>query len=111
MIAYCGIDCSKCSSYLATQSGNEKELANVAKALSKRYNTEVKPDYVICDGCKAEKRHSYFCSNLCKMRLCCIEQGFDSCRSCQEFPCEDLQSELDHSLNAKDNLEKMLRKA
>ena len=55
MIAYCGIDCSKCDSYLATQPGNHEELETVAKKLSELYHTEVKPEYVICDGCRVGK--------------------------------------------------------
>ncbi|MDA3918306.1 MAG: DUF3795 domain-containing protein [Deltaproteobacteria bacterium] len=106
MIAYCGIDCSKCPSYLATQSGSNEELAKVAKKLAKRYRAEVKPEYVICDGCKAEKRHSFFCANSCKMRQCCIDKNYNSCIECSDFPCKELQFELDHSPEAKKKLVK-----
>ena len=107
MIAYCGIDCSNCPSYIATQSRSREELIKVAENLTERYQTEVKPEYVICDGCKTKKRHSYFCTNLCKMRICCVEKKYDSCIECNEYPCKDLQSELDHSPDAKNNLEKL----
>ena len=107
MIAYCGIDCSKCDSYLATQSGNDEELVKVAEKLSRIYNTEVKPEYVICDGCRAGKRHSYYCTNLCKMRQCCIEKQYNSCIECSEFPCKELQFELNNNPEAKGNLEKL----
>lgn len=107
MIAYCGIDCSKCPSYIATQSGSSEELAKVAEKLAKRYSAEVKPEYVICDGCKADKRHSYFCTNSCKMRTCCIKKKYESCIECIEFPCIELQFELDHTPEAKSNLEKL----
>ena len=70
MIAYCGINCLKCKSYIATQSGNPEELAKVAAELSEIYQADVKPDYVICDGCKVDKRHSYFCTNSYKMVFC-----------------------------------------
>lgn len=106
MIAYCGIDCSKCDSYLATRSGSDEELARVAEKLSKRYRAEVKPEYVICDGCKTGKRHSYYCTNSCKMRSCCVEKGYDFCFECADFPCKELQFELDHNPEAKGNLEK-----
>jgi len=46
MIAYCGIDCSKCKSYIATQSGKREELEKVANELEKIYHAEVKPEYV-----------------------------------------------------------------
>lgn len=107
MISYCGIDCLKCDSYIATQSGNYEELVKVAENLTKLYQTEVKPEYIICDGCRTGERHSYFCSNLCKMRNCCIEQGFYSCIECADFACEDLQKELDHVPNAMENLQKL----
>ena len=55
MIAYCGIDCSNCPSYIATQSRSRKELIKVAENLTERYQTEVKPEYVICDGCKTKR--------------------------------------------------------
>ena len=98
MIAYCGIDCSKCESYLATQSGSDEELAKIA---------EVKPEYVVCDGCKEGERHSYFCSNMCAMRKCCVEKHYETCIECGDFPCADLQAELDHVPDARSNLEKL----
>lgn len=109
MIAYCGIDCSKCPSYLATQSGNREEIERVAKNLAKVYRAEVKPEYVICDGCRSEGRHSYFCTNSCKMRRCCADNGFYSCIECSDFPCKELQFELEHSPEAKRNLESFKR--
>ncbi len=109
MIAYCGIDCSKCESYLATQSGKHEELEKVAKKLAKVYRAEVKPEYVICDGCRAGGRHSYFCTNSCKMRKCCIENGYYSCIKCSDFPCKELQFELNNTPEAKDNLKKLKR--
>jgi hypothetical protein len=107
MIAYCGIDCSKCRSYIATLSGNPEELAKVAKRLEKIYCAEVKPEYVICDGCKADKRHSYFCSNKCKMRQCCIDKHYNSCIECPDFPCSELEFELKNTPEARKNLEKL----
>jgi hypothetical protein len=107
MIAYCGIDCSKCDSYLATRSGNDDELRKVAKKLSKRYSADVMPGDVICDGCKNGLRHSFYCTNLCKMRKCCINKEYNSCIECDDFPCKELQFELKHNPEAKDNLEKL----
>ena len=107
MIAFCGIDCSKCDSYLATQSGKYEELVKVAKKLSKLYRADVKPEYVVCDGCKELKRHSFYCTNSCKMRKCCIEKAYDSCIECADFPCKELQFELDNSPEAIDNLKKL----
>jgi len=107
MFAYCGIDCSKCKSYIATQSGSCEALAKVAKNLEKTYRAEVKPEYVICDGCKTDKRHSFFCSNLCKMRQCCIGKKYNSCIECSDYPCKELELELNNTPEARKNLEKL----
>ncbi len=109
MIAYCGIDCEKCDSYIATQSEKKEELMKVANKLAIRYSAEVKPEYVICDGCRADGRRSYFCKNICKMRTCCIEKNYYSCIECDELPCEELQDELDKNPEALTNLKKMKR--
>ena len=109
MIAYCGIDCSKCESYLATRSGKDDDIVRVAKKLSERYRSDVKPEYVICDGCKVGERHSFFCTNSCKMRQCCITREFNSCIECEDFPCKELQFELEHNPEAIDNLKKLKR--
>ena len=109
MIAYCGINCSKCDSYLATRSGNYDELVKVAEKLSKRYHADVKPEYVICDGCKDGERHSYYCKISCKMRKCCISKEYISCIECAHFPCKELQFELEHNPEAIDNLKKLKR--
>ncbi|WP_092208375.1 DUF3795 domain-containing protein [Desulfoluna spongiiphila] len=107
MIAYCGIDCSKCKSYIATQSGKRGELEKVARNLAQIYHAEVKPEYVVCDGCKADKRHSYFCSNRCNMRPCCMDRNYTSCIECSDFPCAELELEIRNKPEAWENLEKM----
>ena len=108
MIAYCGIDCLKCKSYIATQSGDPEELSKAAKELSRIYQAEVKPGYVICDGCRSNGRHSYFCANSCKMKKCCIEKKYNSCIECDVYPCEELQFEQNNNTEAKENLKKFL---
>ncbi|HPO63155.1 MAG TPA: DUF3795 domain-containing protein [Candidatus Kapabacteria bacterium] len=107
MISYCGIECLECESYLATQSEKYEELERVAKKLSELYHTEVKAEFIICDGCREDARHSFFCSNLCKMRKCCNEKEIYSCIDCSDFPCTELQQELNHVPNAMENLLKI----
>jgi len=109
MIAYCGIDCSQCKSYLATRSGKYEDLEKVARRLAEVYQEEVKPEYVICDGCRTGQRHSFFCTHSCKMRRCCIGNGYHSCIECPDFSCKELQFELDNNPEAIENLKKMTR--
>lgn len=105
MIAYCGIDCSKCEGYLATLSGKDEELIKVAKLWSKQFKTDVTKEQVICDGCKANKRRSYHCQNTCEIRPCCKAKNLDSCIKCDNFPCADECFILQQVPEAKKNLE------
>jgi hypothetical protein len=64
-------------------------LQRSQKKWSEQFNAVVKPEHVICDGCKAEKRRSFYCANLCKIRKCCIVEKYDSCIECGNFTCSD----------------------
>lgn len=107
MIAYCGLDCSKCIGYLATQSGDDKQLASVARQWSKQFNADVKPEHILCDGCKAGKRKSYHCANLCNISKCCVEKKYDFCSECNVFPCSDEEFILNNAPESKSNLAKL----
>ena len=107
MIAYCGLDCSKCEGYLATQSNDAKQFAEVAKNWSKQFHADVKPEHVICDGCKAEKRKSFYCANICKITRCCLDKNYNFCIECSSFPCSDEEFVLSNAPEAKANLEKL----
>jgi hypothetical protein len=54
MIACCGLDCSKCEGYLATQTDSDSKREDVAQKWSALYHTEIRPDQINCDGCKSE---------------------------------------------------------
>ena len=107
MIAYCGLDCSKCDGYIATQSGDSKRLEEVAKEWSKQYNCDIDADDVVCDGCKAGKRKSRYCKNGCKIRVCCLKKAYSTCMECDEFPCKDEEYVLDNGLDVIENLKAM----
>ncbi len=107
MIAYCGLDCSKCVGFIATQSGDPKELERVAEIWSVQFNTPIKPEHVVCDGCKGVGRKSYHCANSCKMPPCCSAKGIQTCIECKEYPCEELSFILDNVPEAKSALEKL----
>ncbi|MBU0744075.1 MAG: DUF3795 domain-containing protein [Gammaproteobacteria bacterium] len=111
MIAYCGLDCSKCIGLIATKSGSKEELEKVAKIWSIQFDADIKPEHIVCEGCKGPGRKSHHCNNLCKIRACCISKNFQSCIECKVYPCEDLRFVLDNAPEAKNNLEKLVEKS
>ncbi len=83
MIAYCGINCDECPSYVGTITGDETLLVK----MNETYGTE-QTDSIdfVCLGCK----YSYLkllatdCA-VCVIRLCAMAKGKDFCATCAEY--------------------------
>jgi len=103
IIAYCGLYCSECPAYLATQSENREELEKVAKEWSND-SESFKPEDIICDGCCQDNRIFGWC-NDCPIRRCCREKGYENCAYCDDFFCENLKNTFDRTPAAKERLE------
>jgi hypothetical protein len=89
MIAFCGIVCTDCRTFIATQTNDSKLKKKVAKAWSTKKET-LKPEDIDCDGClPAGQRLFKFCE-ICEVRRCGLEKGVVNCADCREFPCAKL---------------------
>jgi hypothetical protein len=51
MVAFCGLVCTDCKAFIATQEDDEAERRNVAEAWSKAFGKDIKPEEIDCDGC------------------------------------------------------------
>ncbi len=90
MIAYCGLVCTECPAYVGTQTGDEELLEKTAERWSTPEH-KIRPDDILCDGCRAVgKRLTGFCS-CCKVRSCGMEKGLENCACCDEYPCKTLE--------------------
>ncbi len=87
-ISFCGIDCSACPAYTATQAGDGSRLAEVAKGWSSE-ELPLGPDDVLCDGCHAERVAKF--APECATRQCGLEKGVANCAQCGEYVCEKLE--------------------
>jgi hypothetical protein len=91
MIAYCGLVCTNCEGYLATQANDEawkEQLA--AKARAELGVPEATAASVTCDGCKSGARLGAYC-HVCEIRACGVKQGVENCGTCPEFAsCEQI---------------------
>ena len=87
MIAFCGLDCAGCEAYLATQADDDDKRAETAREWSARYNADIKPEQINCDGCRSEGRKFFYCLSVCEIRKCCVEKGVENCAGCSEYPC------------------------
>lgn len=108
LIAYCGLGCSKCDAFLATQAGNAEQLEQIAERWTQQINTKFTPEDILCDGCRS-KRISGWCQKICLIRPCAEQKGLETCAHCIDYQCENLRSFLSNESEAKEYLEKIRR--
>ena len=89
MIAYCGLNCSGCDAYAATQEASQIKREDTARKWSKRYQARIQPEQINCEGCKSEGTQFFYC-HVCEIRRCCISKNVDHCAACEQYICETL---------------------
>lgn len=92
IIAMCGLVCSDCVAFLATQEDDDKMRAKVVEA----WSTDEEPlelKDIDCDGCTVGGRLHKFCS-VCEVRNCGLERSIKNCAYCDEYLCEKLEKLL-----------------
>ena len=92
MIAYCGMECSKCEGYLATKENNDEKRKEVAEKWSIQYKADITPEQINCNGCKSNDSKFFFTENICEIRKCNIEKGNEHCAKCEDYTCKKLES-------------------
>ena len=90
IIAYCGLVCTGCPAFIATQKNDNAERQKVVAKWSSEDNPMTIED-INCDGCLAVgKRLIKFC-NECEVRACGIEKKVENCAHCDDFACDKLE--------------------
>lgn len=101
MIAYCGLVCSSCPAYIATQNDDDEARAQTAAYYLKKFGLEMKPEEINCDGCKSDGGKLIGYCQVCSIRRCCRDRNLDNCSVCEDQPCEDLAKFHEFSPDAK----------
>ncbi len=89
IISFCGMECSSCPAYIATQENNDELRKKTAEEWAKLFKMDVSPEDINCDGCTVEGAHSAYC-NICEIRKCGTDRGLQSCAFCDDYGCEKL---------------------
>jgi hypothetical protein len=110
MIAYCGITCTECPAYIATQKDDDQLRAETAKKWSELFKASVKPEDINCDGCAADSERLFGQVLVCEIRKCARSKDLKNCAYCDEFPCPKLKELFAFVPEAKTTLEEIRRK-
>ena len=103
-IAYCGLDCSRCHAFKATQAEDLERKKQIAERWTRELKTKFTPQDVECDGCWSE-RISGWCRRICLIRPCAQKRNMETCAQCSDYQCEKLKKFLSDEPAARENLE------
>jgi hypothetical protein len=91
MIAYCGITCTDCGAYIATQNNDDAKRKEVAEQWTKQFNVDINPQDINCDGCLTKTGRIVNYCNICEIRKCGVERGVVNCAYCDDYACDKLE--------------------
>ena len=106
LIFCCGLDCSQCSAYIATQTNDNNKRVEVAQEWSAEYSADIKPEGINCNGCCSEKQKFSHCS-VCEIRKCCIKKEVANCAGCDMYICDKLENFFKMEPDARTALDKL----
>ncbi|MFZ6026086.1 MAG: DUF3795 domain-containing protein [Chloroflexota bacterium] len=105
LIAACGLDCSKCEAYQATQNNDDFAKERIAAQWRAEYNApNITIASVTCDGCMTGERHGGYCAE-CGIRKCAVERNLPNCAYCNDYACEALEGFFKVAPQVRANLE------
>lgn len=107
IVAYCGIVCSACKGYVATQANDAAALeALAAEARDKHGVADATAESVRCDGCLGEDGRKISFWAQCKIRACGVGHGVANCAHCDDYAtCKDLVGFFSYVPEAKATLD------
>ncbi|MFC1724729.1 DUF3795 domain-containing protein [candidate division KSB1 bacterium] len=89
-ISICGLVCSDCPAFIATQADDDEARVKTAQEWSKQYNSDIKPEHINCDGCYPGDGKLFHYPTICEIRKCGFEKGVINCAYCDEYACDKL---------------------
>ena len=86
---YCGHDCAKCITYIATQRNDDNLRRQSRSFYKERFGLDIPLEKFNCEGGRSDKVFEQ-CKG-CPFVKCCKERSVNSCSECPEYPCKEFQ--------------------
>ena len=92
IVAYCGLVCTDCPAYVATQADDRAALERVAAQWREEYNApNITVESVIWAGCLTEEGRKWSHCAEGEIRACGVTRGVVNCAHCADYACEKLE--------------------
>lgn len=101
LIAYCGLDCSKCEARKATINNDDNLRIKVAEEWSKLNQVTITKEMINCEGCRMNGLKTPFCDKLCPIRMCASQKNVETCGDCLEInTCDKIKMIIENNSDA-----------
>ena len=94
LISACGLVCSECDAYLASQADDAAAVERVAAKWSEQFGASIPPEAVWCDGCMTGGERVCGHAGECTIRACVVERRLGNCAGCDDYVCGKLEEFL-----------------
>jgi len=111
LITACGLTCSECPAYIATQKDDDALRAETAKKWSEMFKADIKTADINCDGCSSGSPRLFNYCSVCEIRKCAVEKKVANCAACPEYSCKKLDEFLAQVPEARAMLERLRKEA
>ena len=101
MVAYCGLVCTECDSYTATQKGDRKALEELARKAKTDFGVDTTADGCMYDACLPATGRKMGYRSMCEIRACAVAKKVESCGRCADYACEKLATFLTMATKAR----------
>jgi hypothetical protein len=110
IVAYCGLVCTDCPAYVATQADDRAALEQVAAQWRQEFNApDITAASILCDGCLGvEGRHCSHCFE-CDIRACGLDHSVANCAHCADYACDKLEGFFGAAPDARATLNEVRR--
>lgn len=85
---YCGHDCSRCVTYIATQTDDDTLREQSQRFYKEQFRKDIPLEKFNCWGGRTDKVFE-LCQD-CPFVKCCKERSVDSCHKCPKYPCKEI---------------------
>jgi hypothetical protein len=91
MIAFCGLICTDCPAFLATQNDDDNKRRETAALWSEQYGMALQAKDINCDGCLSDTGRLIGHCNVCDIRKCGRQKQVENCAGCDDYSCDRLE--------------------
>lgn len=88
MPCYCGHDCAKCVTYLATKNNDDTLREQSRRFYQEEFGQDISLEKFNCSGGRSDD--VFELCQACPFKKCCMEKNVESCSECPQYPCKTL---------------------